>query len=339
MPTVSVIVPCYNEEATIGFLLEALYQQTFPKEDMEVIIADGISSDHTRDKVVEFLNAYPKLKVIMVDNPKRIIPAALNCAITAAQGLFIVRLDAHSMPSPDYVERCVNELAAGRAENVGGIWKIEPGKDHWMAKSISLAASHPLGVGDALYRYTREAQYVDTVPFGSFRRALFDQIGLFDETLLTNEDYEFNTRIRKSGGKIWLDPKIQSVYFSRSTLRDLGRQYFRYGYWKWHMLRRYPDTLRWRQALPPAFVLGTMGLLLLAPVFQSSLILLGIVLLVYLSILVIASWAIANRERDFRLLAGIPMAIVTMHYSWGAGFLWGMIKFLFQDAILSRHES
>jgi len=329
MPKVSVIVPCYNEETTIGLLLEAVYQQTFPKKDMEVVIADGMSSDRTREKVTEFSKAYPELIIVLVDNPRRIIPAALNCAINASHGEIIVRLDAHSMPSTDYVERCVRELLANRAENVGGIWKIQPGKDHWIAKSISLAASHPLGVGDALYRYATEAQYVDTVPFGAFRRELFDQIGLFDETLLTNEDYELNTRIRKSGGRVWLDPMIQSVYFSRSSLSDLGKQYFRYGYWKWHMLRRYPETLRWRQALPPAFVLSTVALFLLAPFFKICLILLEIVLLVYGLTLVIASWSIANQESDIRLLVGIPLAIVTMHYCWGSGFLWSLVKSIF----------
>jgi len=329
MPKVSVIVPCYNEETTIGLLLEAVYQQTFPKQDMEVIIADGMSSDQTREKVAEFSKTYPELIIVLVDNPKRIIPAALNCAINASHGEFIIRLDAHSMPSTDYVERCVRELLANRAENVGGIWKIQPGKDDWIAKSISLAASHPLGVGDALYRYTTEAQYVDTVPFGAFRRELFDRIGLFDETLLTNEDYELNTRIRKSGGRVWLDPMIQSVYFSRSNLRDLGKQYFRYGYWKWHMLRRYPETLRWRQALPPAFVLSIAALFLLAPFFRICLILLGIVLLFYSLSLIIASWPIANQERDIRLLIGIPLAIVTMHYCWGSGFLWSLVKSIF----------
>ena len=101
---------------------------------------------------------------------------------------------------------------------------------------------------------------MDTVPFGAFRRSLIDKIGLFDETLLTNEDYEFNTRIRQSGGRVWLDPEIVTVYYARSTLRDLARQYWRYGYWKFRMLRRYPDTLRWRQALPPLFVASLIGL-------------------------------------------------------------------------------
>ena len=329
MPEVSVIVPCYNEEPTINLLLEAVYRQTFPKEKMEVVIADGMSTDRTREKVQEFSGSHPDLPIILVDNPKRIIPAALNRAINASHGEFIVRLDAHSMPSQDYVARSVRQLQDGKAENIGGVWKIKPGNDTWIAKSISLAASHPLGVGNALYRYTTKAQFVDTVPFGAFRRELFDQVGFFDESLLTNEDYEFNTRIRNNGGRIWLDPMIQSTYFSRANLRDLGRQYLRYGYWKLRMLRRYPGTLRWRQALPPLFVLSTLVLLLLSIAFKDSLILLGTELFFYGLILVAMSWPIAHREKDFRLLAGIPLAIITMHYCWGAGFLWSLIKSIF----------
>ena len=329
MPKVSVIVPCYNEETTIHLLLEAIDRQTFPKEEMEVIIADGMSTDRTREKVAEFAKNHPNLVVLLVDNPKRIIPSALNCAINASRGAFIIRLDAHSMPSEEYVERCVHGLQENIGENIGGIWKIHPGKDTWIAKSISLGAAHPLGVGDALYRYADEAQFVDTVPFGAFRRELFDRIGLFDESLLTNEDYEFNTRIRKNGGKIWLDPLIQSVYFSRSTFPDLGRQYFRYGFWKSQMLRRYPSTLRWRQALPPLFVLSILGLLLLAPIFPICLLLLAIELFVYGLILVSASWSFARREKDFRLLAGIPLSILTMHFCWGSGFIWGLVKSIF----------
>jgi hypothetical protein len=163
------------------------------------------------------------------------------------------------MPYPDYIERSVADLQAGFGENVGGTWEIQPGAQTWVAQSIAAAASHPLGVGDALYRHTDRAAHVDTVPFGAFKRELLALIGFFDESLLTNEDYEFNARIRRSGGKIWLDPSIRSVYFARPTLAKLARQYTRYGFWKWRMLRRYPETLRWRQALPPLFVFSLIG--------------------------------------------------------------------------------
>src|SRR5258707_6335987 len=121
----------------------------------------------------------------------------------------MVRLDAHSKPYPDYIANCVNALEANRGENVGGVWEIRPGADTWIAKSIAVAAAHPLGVGDALYRHTKQAAEMDTVPFGSFRPALIEQMGFFDESLLPNQDYEFNVRVRKSAWKSWLDASIR----------------------------------------------------------------------------------------------------------------------------------
>lgn len=324
MTIVSVIVPCYNEQSTIRLLLRAIYQQSYSRSDMEVIIADGMSTDQTRKEVADFQSAYPDLKVTIVDNPKRIIPAALNCAIEAAQGEYIVRLDAHSVPARDYIERCITDLEDGLGENVGGIWEIRPGTRSWIAKSISLAACHPVGVGDARYRYTTQSGLVDTVPFGAFRRDLVNQIGQFDETLLTNEDYEFNTRLRLNGGRVWLNPAIRSTYFARSNLWDLARQYFRYGYWKWCMLRRYPKTLRWRQALPPLFVLSLLGLALLSTWWWFARRLLLIEMLFYVSILLVTASTVAVKERDFRMWIGVPLAIVTMHVCWGIGFLWSL---------------
>ena len=250
MPTVSIIIPCYNEQSTIQLLLNALYSQTVSHRDMEVIVADGMSTDDTRDEVARFQQTHPKLQVRIVDNPRQNIPSGLNRALSTARGEFIVRLDAHSVPSSDYVSRCMDALQRGQGENVGGVWQIVPGGEGWLAYAIAVAAAHPLGVGDARYRYTQQAQHVDTVPFGAFRKKLFDQIGMFDETLLTNEDYEFNVRIRGSGGRVWLDPTIRSTYFARPTLVALARQYARYGFWKARMLRQYPNAIRWRQALP-----------------------------------------------------------------------------------------
>jgi len=278
--------------------------------------------------VAESQKKHPDLAVRIVDNPRRIIPAALNAAIRASQGEYIVRLDAHSVPAPDYIRRCISALQDGKGENVGGIWLIQPGGEGWVARSIAAAAASPLGVGDALYRYTSQAGAVDTVPFGAFRRALVDRIGPFDEALLTNEDYEFNTRIRRSGGKVWLDPAIHSVYFARPSLAALASQYFRYGFWKYRMLRRYPGTVRWRQALPPAFVLSLVFLLLLALFWSPAWILLACELGLYALVLLLAGARLALQRKDFGLAAGVPLAIAAMHVSWGGGFLVSVVKFV-----------
>jgi hypothetical protein len=171
---------------------------------------------------------------------------------------------------------------------------------------------------------------VDTVPFGAFRRTLIEKVGFFDETLLTNEDYEFNTRIRKSGGRIWLDPEIVTVYYARSTLRDLTRQYWRYGYWKFRMLRRYPDTLRWRQGLPPLFVASLIGLLLLIIGWPLAGWLLTLELIIYGTVLLLAGMLSSVQHQKAFLFIGLPLSIATMHLAWGGGFLWSSITSLME---------
>ncbi len=326
MPSVSVIIPCFNEQTTIRKLLEAIYAQTFSRTDLELVIADGLSTDGTRAEIAAFTDSHPDLHIAVVDNSRRHIPAGLNYALKEARGEIIVRLDAHSMPYPNYIERCVADLEAGLGENVGGVWEIRPGAETWVAQSIAVAAAHPLGVGDALYRHAEKPAPVDTVPFGAFKRELLALVGFFDETLLTNEDYEFNARIRKSGGIIWLDPSIRSVYFARATWSGLAKQYFRYGFWKWRMLRRYPNTLRWRQALPPLFVLSLIGLGIpgiFLPLFR---VLLAAEIIVYTFALTAAGVQAAFKQNRFSLVFGLPLAISFMHISWGAGFLWSMIR-------------
>jgi succinoglycan biosynthesis protein ExoA len=325
MPLVSVIIPCYNEQATIRLLLEALYRQTVPARDLEVIIADGRSTDQTRDAVAAFQRDYPDLVVRLVDNPKRNIPAALNCALAEASGQYVVRLDAHSVPAADYIQRCVADLEAGQGDNVGGVWEIRPRGDGLVRRAIAVAAAHPFGVGDARYRYTDQPGLVDTVPFGAFRRELFDRIGGFDERLLSNEDYEFNARLRQAGGRVWLNPDIRSVYFARGSLGALARQYWRYGYWKWRMLRSYPKTLRWRQALPPLFVLSLLGLLILSIWWEPARLLLAGEILLYGLVLAAGTLKPAARRRDPALTLAVPLAIAVMHLSWGAGFLWSLV--------------
>ena len=325
-PLVSVIIPCRNEEKTIHHVLEALHQQSFPVEDMEVVIADGFSSDNTRSAIQAFQEAHPGLKVRLIDNPKQIIPAGLNAAIQAAAGEIIVRMDAHSLPEADYIQRSVDAIQSGIAENVGGVWNIQAPNDSWIARSIAAAAGNPLAVGDALYRFTDKAAYVDTVPYGAYKRSLFDEIGLFDETLLANEDYEVNTRIRQAGGRIWLDPAIRCTYFSRPTLRALARQYWGYGYWKAQMLKRYPETLRWRQALPPLFVLGVLFLAILGFFWKPAWIALATVLGLYLLIQLIPALSLARKLKDLSLAPGIVLATLTMHFSWGTALIVGLFS-------------
>ena len=326
MEFVSVIIPCFNEQKTIAALLESLRLQTYPLNDFEVIIADGLSTDDTRQVVLQYQSTHPEMTIRLIDNPPRNIPSALNRAISAAHGSIIVRLDAHSKPHNEYVARSIAALEEGLGQNVGGVWDIQPGSDKWISRSIAAAAGHPIGVGDARYRFTDQAGIVDTVPFGAFKRDLIDRIGFYDETLLANEDYEFNARVRESGGQVWLDPKIRSAYFARRDLKALSIQYWRYGYWKRQMLRRYPQTLRWRQALPPVFVFGLAVLLIASPFFWLARWALAGILALYAFILLLAGVQLAIRKKDATMVIGVPLAIATMHFSWGTGFLWSLLS-------------
>ena len=333
LPGVSVIVPCYNEEQTIQLLLEAICQQQYPLQELEVIIVDGMSTDNTRQVVEQYHSEHPNMVIRIIDNPKRIIPSALNYGINAATKEIILRLDAHSKPYPDYIEKSIQALQSGKGENVGGIWEIQPFHQagqtaSLVARGIAAAAAHPLGVGDAFYRYASEARQVDTVPFGAFRKSLALKIGLFNESLLTNEDYEFNIRILQNGGKIWLDPAIRCVYFARSTYISLAQQYWRYGFWKARMLTRFPKTIRWRQALPPLFVLLLLSLSFLSFWEPRLVILLLLQIVSYVLILMVIGLITALKKRDVSIVLSMPFAVAIMHLSWGSAFLWSLIRYM-----------
>lgn len=324
-PTVSIIIPCYNEQATIGALLAAIQGQSYPADKLEIVIADGFSEDGTRAEVARFQRDHPSVRAKLVDNHKRTIPSGLNQAIRESSGQILVRLDAHSIPIPEYVERCVQALEAGRGASVGGVWQIVPGGKGALAAAIAAAAAHPLGAGDALYRLGGQARAVDTVPFGAFRRDLVESVGPFDEDLLTNEDYEFNYRLRRRGNVVWMDPEIRSTYVSRSTLQELARQYWRYGFWKYRMLLRYPESIRWRQALPPLFILVLLGTAVAAAVWPQAVIGFALAVLVYLSALLLAGVDLARRHRNAMIAPLAVPVLATMHFSWGLGFLWSVL--------------
>lgn len=325
-PNVSVIIPCRNEAETITLLLDALFNQNYPREQLEVVIADGMSEDSTRKQISEYQAQYPEMTIKIVDNPQRIIPAGLNRAIEASIGEFIIRLDAHSIPSEDYVARSVQGLRDNLAENIGGVWDISPQKETPIAKAIAAAAAHPLAVGGAKYRFAEQAEYVETVPFGAWKRSTLQALGGYDESLLTNEDYELNTRLAQQGGRIYLDPKIRSVYFARPDLPSLATQYWRYGYWKAQMLKRYPGSLKMRQALPPLLVSGLVILLVLAIAFTGMRPLFLMATSLYLFALLGIGTQIAIQKKDIIMIPLVAAAVACMHFAWGTGFLFGSVS-------------
>jgi cellulose synthase/poly-beta-1,6-N-acetylglucosamine synthase-like glycosyltransferase len=329
---VSVIIPCYNEEDTIVMLLEALATQDFPLDKIEIVVADGMSEDRTRMFIAEFENHHPGMNIRIIDNRKRNISAGLNTAIKYSNGEYIIRLDAHSIPRPDYIRNCIQLLQDERFANVGGVWEIKPGQSNCAARGIAAAASHALGAGGVRYRVGGSAGPVDTVPFGAFRRSWIERVGKFNETLLTNEDYEFNVRLRNAGGVIYFDPKIKSIYLARSNFPDLARQYWRYGYWKAQMLMNNPGSVRIRQLIPPVFVLSMLVLVMLLPITRLAFILLCTLLSAYVALLSLSTFVEVFVSKDIGLVLSFPLAIVTIHLTWGSAFLMGIFDSIFKRA-------
>lgn len=324
-PTVSVVIPCFNEERFIAKVLENLAAQ-YTTARYEIIVVDGMSTDKTRAVVSEFMREHPKLTVRLVDNPQRNIPTALNLGIEQARGEIIVRMDAHSVPSENYVRRCVEGLTNGDASVVGMPWRIRASADTVAARAVALAVAHPFGIGDAKYRLANSAsQFVDTVPFGAFRKSLWREIGGFNEALLANEDYDFHYRVRQRGGRVLLDTTGHSVYFARGSFKALAVQYFRYGRWKAQMVKRHPRSLKIRQLIAPVFVVALVGLMALGIWWWPALLALALVVVPYASLAVFFALKLSIAGGDWRLTPAIALSFLIIHIAWGSSFLIGLI--------------
>lgn len=229
-PSVSVIMPVYNEAAFIERSLGAVLAQDYPHDRMEILIADGMSTDATRDVVAGLMGRNPNVSLKVLDNPSRLMASGMNVALACAKGELTIRVDGHTVIAPDYVRECVAQLQRTGADNVGG--RMEAVSESSFGQSIALATSSPFGVGGARFHYSAQEEWVDTVYMGAWPREVFERVGLFDEEQVRNQDDEFNYRLLSHGGKILLSPRIKSKYYNRSTPGSLWQQYFEYGYWK-----------------------------------------------------------------------------------------------------------
>lgn len=319
---VSIVIPCRNEAASIERLLDALRVQD--RSIHEVVVVDDGSKDDTAAILERYSRRWPGFPLRVVAGHEAGIPSAINAGAFAAHGDVLIRLDAHSCPAIDYVRRSVEALTQQDAGVAGGVWEVAPGNNTLTARAIARAVSHPMGAGDAAYRTQRAARgplEVDTVPFGCFRKALWEEMGGFDERLLTNEDYEFNYRVRQSGRRVILDPAIRSTYYARTTFSDLAQQYFRYGWWKAQMLKRNAKSLRWRQAVPAAFVSTAIVLACLGVFFREAALMLAGLGVGYLLALLVASVRICGGGRTWKILPILPAVFATIHFTWGSGLL------------------
>ncbi len=310
-PSVSVIIPARDAAATIGAALDSVLAQEYPGE-LEVVVADGSATPDMADAI---RRGWPSVRVI--PNPERVTPAGLNHAIRESGGEIVVRCDAHATLAPGYVRRAVETLRRTGAAHVGG--RQRPAGVSPFERAVAHALTTPLGSGNAAYRAGGAEGPVDTVYLGAWRRETLEAAGGFDATLLRNQDYELNWRLRQRGGIVWFDPALSAGYRPRGGLRDLARQYFQYGRWKSAVLLRHPASLRPRQLAPPLLLLALIastvaGLALFPPAALAA-------PLAYLLTLAGASAAVGLRRRDGAALL-MPLALAAMHLCWGAGFLW-----------------
>jgi succinoglycan biosynthesis protein ExoA len=304
-PLVSVVMPVRNEADAIGATIDSILSQTYPGP-IEIVVADGMSTDGTREVLDEVSSSSSRIRYVD------------NLAVAASHGSVVVRCDGHAELPPDYISTALAILEETGAVNVGGIQDAIGTTP--MQRAIAYAMSSRAGTGDARFHYGGEPGPTDTVYLGVFRRDALLDAGLFDETLIRNQDYELNIRLRRNGGTVWFDPRLRVVYRPRSTLRALWRQYFQYGSWKRKVIRMHPESTRLRQLIAPLFVLSlaASGAVAFTPWRPAGL----IAPVAYGIVLISATAATLVRRRDPAALL-LPGALTTMHLSWGIGFLIG----------------
>ena len=324
---ISIIIPCRNEEKYIAKCLDSIIAQDYPIDNLEVLVVDGMSKDKTV-QVTKSYNEQP-LSIKILKNPKKITPCAFNLGIKYSKADIIMIMNAHSTYEKDYISKCVKYLDKYNADNIGGILITKPGAETVIGKVIALVLSHPFGVGNALFRIgIKKPQYVDTVPLGAYKREVFDKIGLFDEDLVRNQDDEFNLRLIKNGGKILLVPDIFSYRYTRDSLDKLWKMYFQYGYFKPLVAKKIGGILTWRQIIPASFI-GSLILMLLLSFFSKfSLWLFFFIIGLYTTVNFSISLIISIKKKELRLLPYLMASFITLHFSYGFGYIKGVWDFI-----------
>lgn len=311
-PSLSVVIPLRNSARDLPACLAAVLQQDYDGT-LEVVLAVGPSTDDTRG--IADAAAAADARVRVVDNPSGRTPAALNAAISASTGDVVARVDGHAVLPAGYLRTAVQTLLDTGADNVGGIQAATGETD--FERAVAAAMTSRFGVGNATFHYGGTAGPTDTVYLGVFRRSALDRVGAFDETLIRNQDYELNWRIRDTGGVVWFEPALRVRYRPRSSLRTLGRQYFEYGEWKREVLRRHPRSVRARQLVPPAAVLANVLAIALSALHRPRWLL---VPGVYAAAAVVAALS-AGRGEPPAVAVRLPAVFAVMHHAWGVGFL------------------
>lgn len=326
---ISIIIPCRNEEKYIADCIDSIIENDYSNEFIEVFLIDGMSTDNTQTIINQYVKKYSYIKLLF--NPQKTVPYALNKGIEQATGDLIIRLDAHSKYPKNYFSQLIHNQQLTNADNIGGVWITEPANNTLIAKAIAVATSSGFGIGNARYRLTNQAKEpfeVDTVPFGCYRKEVFEKIGLFDAELVRNQDDEFNARLIKNNGKIFLVPSIEIVYFARENLSKMFKMFYQYGLFKPLVNKKIGKPATFRQFVPLFFVLFLFSLPFFVFLSKITAFWAIFILVLYFFISILFSTKIALAKNDFALLGLLPLVFFTIHFSYGFGYINGIFKFL-----------
>lgn len=321
---VSVVMPIHNESKYIAKCIDSLLLQDYPSDDMEWIFVDGCSTDNTKEIVAEYAAKYPEL-IKLYDNPNKTVPYAMNIGIRASRGKYIVRLDAHADYVSDYISKCVHYLDTTDADNVGGV--VETRARTKMGGRIALMLSSKFGVGNSNFRTNGESGYVDTVPFGAFRREVFDRVGFYDERLTRNQDNEMNWRIRKNGGKIYMSRDIRLTYYCRDTVSGIAKMAVQNGRWNVITMRLCPGSMGLRHFVPFVFLLSLLFMPVLSAIWYPFALLFAAEGFLYTLLDIVFSVKLAiSAENDNPVLAFVSLLVLfpVFHVCYGFGSLTGI---------------
>jgi glycosyltransferase involved in cell wall biosynthesis len=317
---VSVVMPVYNEEKYIENCILSLLKQDYPQEQMEWIFIEGCSNDRTKEIIESFMDKFPEL-IRVYNNPNKTVPYAMNIGIKSAVGRYIIRLDAHSEYADNYISKCVYYLDTTDADNVGGV--AETKSRGFVGNAIALMLSSKFGVGNSEFRTSEKSGYVDTVPFGAFRREVFEKYGLYDERLTRNQDNEMNYRIRKNGGKIYMAEDIRLAYYCRDSIKGISDMATKNGKWNIITMRLCPGAMGVRHFIPFIFLLSLIIMPILAFLSPAFGWLFMVEISLYLFLNLVFSFRAANKMKYIPLLL---ILFPIFHLSYGFGSLTGLIK-------------
>lgn len=329
---VAVIIPTLNEERFIEQCLASVMEQSFPFENMDVMVVDGGSKDRTREIVEKICEQYSNVRLL--DNPGRIQSIAFNIGVKASSAPYVVRLDAHVTYNVGYIENCLKIFSADaerlgcRPElvgNVGGVWSILPQHSTLIAETSAILNQVKFGIGGAAFRIGAKAGFVDTVPFGCFPRRVIEEIGGMREDLARGEDNEYNSRIHKAGYKVYLNPEVVCTYFSRDTIAANVKQMFANGVSIGRLLHIDRSSVGLRHLVPLAFVLSIIGSIVLGCIYWPLFLLLASIFVLYSIVATLATIS-ACRKFGWKYWASLPMMFFFVHMAYGWGTIVGIVK-------------